>query len=614
METTQYEVRDVNGPHPAPSGLPEKAKRPLLPEGAVRSPGRPRDSGGFLFRLILGWFCLASWGSALGQVPALLNFQGRVLLDGAPFNGQGQFKFALLDTNDVSAAFWRNAPDANTDGEPDASVSVPVDHGLFSVDLGDTSLPNMAALPPEAFGNPNVHLRTWFNDGTSGFQRLEQDRRVVAAGYSLMAASVADGSVSLPKLAPDLAAAFGDFNARLTALSNRLESVNQSNVPRGATFASSDPADPDLVAGGLSRTITVPSPAWVNGSSSGIPSPRYGHTAVWTGQEMIVWGGALGSSFHSSTGGRYRPDLDTWQAVSTVGAPSGRAGHTAVWTGSGMLVWGGFSGSAYLDTGGIYSVDHQRWESVSTVGAPSARDGHVALWTGGRMVVWGGRNTTGKLADGALYDPVARLWSALPALDAPEPRAGAIAVWAEDRLLIWGGEGTNGFVRTGGQLLFANGVPTEWRASTLDGAPTARGGHSAVWTGSRMLVWGGSTLGIYQPQGAAYDPIADTWTPISDADAPTLRAQHNAVWTGTEMLVVAGQTAGGATATGAAYDPATDRWRVLGNPGSPQPRSEATAVWTGAEAILFGGRNDRTPLAALQRLTPQPTWYFYRKP
>ena len=32
---------------------------------------------------------------------------------------------------------------------------------------------------------------------------------------------------------------------------------------------------------------------------------------------------------------------DSWTATSTTNAPTGRTGHTAVWTGSEMIVWGG---------------------------------------------------------------------------------------------------------------------------------------------------------------------------------------------------------------------------------------------------------------------------------
>ena len=43
-----------------------------------------------------------------------------------------------------------------------------------------------------------------------------------------------------------------------------------------------------------------------------------------------------------NTGGRYNPGTDTWTATSTTNAPAARAFHTAVWTGSEMIVWGGY--------------------------------------------------------------------------------------------------------------------------------------------------------------------------------------------------------------------------------------------------------------------------------
>ena len=43
-----------------------------------------------------------------------------------------------------------------------------------------------------------------------------------------------------------------------------------------------------------------------------------------------------------NTGGRYNPSTDSWTATSTTNAPAARAHHTAVWTGSEMIVWGGF--------------------------------------------------------------------------------------------------------------------------------------------------------------------------------------------------------------------------------------------------------------------------------
>ena len=66
---------------------------------------------------------------------------------------------------------------------------------------------------------------------------------------------------------------------------------------------------------------------------------------------MVVWGG-LGSGF-MNTGGRYDPAADTWAPTSLVDAPEGRYFHTAVWTGELMIVWGGNLG--YLNSGGRYA-------------------------------------------------------------------------------------------------------------------------------------------------------------------------------------------------------------------------------------------------------------------
>ena len=49
---------------------------------------------------------------------------------------------------------------------------------------------------------------------------------------------------------------------------------------------------------------------------------RIAHTAVWTGSEMIVWGGVDYTFNDCNTGGRYNPSTDSWMATSTDNAPS----------------------------------------------------------------------------------------------------------------------------------------------------------------------------------------------------------------------------------------------------------------------------------------------------
>src|SRR6266516_551953 len=121
--------------------------------------------------------------------------------------------------------------------------------------------------------------------------------------------------------------------------------------------------------------ISIPSVActddtWTPTSTTNAPAGRYEHTAVWTGSEMIVWGGFNGS--YLNTGGRYNPGTDSWTASSTTSAPAGRYEHTAVWTGSEMIVWGGFNGS-YLNTGGRYNPGTDSWTATSITSAPSVR-------------------------------------------------------------------------------------------------------------------------------------------------------------------------------------------------------------------------------------------------
>src|SRR5205807_8302506 len=91
---------------------------------------------------------------------------------------------------------------------------------------------------------------------------------------------------------------------------------------------------------------------WTATSLTNAPTARYGHTAVWTGSEMIVWGGTQGGVVYLNTGGRYNPSTDSWTATSLTKAPAGRDYHTAIWTGSEMIVWGGCSGRGYWNTGG----------------------------------------------------------------------------------------------------------------------------------------------------------------------------------------------------------------------------------------------------------------------
>src|SRR5438128_2156134 len=61
---------------------------------------------------------------------------------------------------------------------------------------------------------------------------------------------------------------------------------------------------------------------------------------------------------------------DTWAATSITNAPAARLVHTAVWTGSEMIIWGGASDANYLGTGGRYNPSTDSWTATTTINAP----------------------------------------------------------------------------------------------------------------------------------------------------------------------------------------------------------------------------------------------------
>jgi hypothetical protein len=144
-------------------------------------------------------------------------------------------------------------------------------------------------------------------------------------------------------------------------------------------------------------------------------------------------------------------------------------------------------------------------------------------------------------------------------------------------------------------------VPGSASWTRLPRAPIApRSEYAAVWTGKKMIVWGGYSGNTTQyGDGAAYDPATRTWTKIAAAPLAA-RILPVTVWTGKDMLIFGGAGTSGNYSDGAAYDPATNTWRKL----APIPSSlggnltgtGSYAVWTGKVMVVWGffgnGRGD----------------------
>ena len=83
-------------------------------------------------------------------------------------------------------------------------------------------------------------------------------------------------------------------------------------------------------------------------------------------------------------------------------------------------------------------------------------------------------------------------------------------------------------------------TPDTWTDTSTTHAPPFRKNHTAVWTGSEMIVWGGFGNGMYFNTGGKYTPATDSWTATTTTNAPAARDYHTAVWTGSEMIVWGG--------------------------------------------------------------------------
>ena len=152
------------------------------------------------------------------SVPPVINYAGQVAVDGEAFDGNGLFKFAIVNDSG-STTYWSNDGTSTAGSEPTTSVSVSVNGGLYSILLGNSAIQGMNAIDPAVFQqHADAKLRVWFNDGTNGFQQLTPDRPFASVPYAISAGNagtvdIAPGSIDGSMLSASLLA---DLNSSIT--------------------------------------------------------------------------------------------------------------------------------------------------------------------------------------------------------------------------------------------------------------------------------------------------------------------------------------------------------------------------------------------------------------
>jgi len=164
-------------------------------------------------------------------------------------------------------------------------------------------------------------------------------------------------------------------------------------------------------------------------------------SAVWTGRALVVSGALIGDD----AVGVYRPDNDEWDLVAV---PIGvRSEFSSVWTGTEVIFWGGSERDSQNAAGYALNPETSQWRALPP--PPVAeRAGHGAAWTGTEILMWGGApvrpftNSQERFFFGVLYNPQTDQWTVMDVQDAPRSVFGPgsfVVEWLGDSALLWNG-------------------------------------------------------------------------------------------------------------------------------------------------------------------------------
>jgi hypothetical protein len=339
-------------------------------------------------------------------------------------------------------------------------------------------------------------------------------------------------------------------------------------------------------------------------SPEGAPARRAFHSAVWTGERMIIWGGEApkttseqGADDYYADGAAWDPESDTWEPIAD--APEGRlAGWWTVWTGAEMIVWGGTRFDDAADwpeaagDGLAYDPAADSWRRIR---APSEVRPSWTVWTGESLVVLGGDPLASEeaAATGWSWDPATDVWTPLGVEGMPTTWAGVYGAWTGSELMVWQPPS----LLVGGLAVYDPALGW-WRDAPTSEGVSADSPGPIVWDGEDAVVFGGDDLQCLVDacwrvggDGGRYDPDSDSWR-AAHPDAP--RDVRVALPTQDGLVAWSDDNSGlpGARRNLWTWDREDDAWRSSGD----APRGDRigySAIWTGEELVVWGGRAGR---------------------
>jgi N-acetylneuraminic acid mutarotase len=300
-------------------------------------------------------------------------------------------------------------------------------------------------------------------------------------------------------------------------------------------------------------------------------------TSVWTGRQLLVFGRTPATNPSVNIAEAYDPAAKTWTRLSPPAGPRYSPGYKAVWTGKEMLDFGPFSSVAF-------NPATNRWRPLRR-----SLPGGIVVWTGREAIGWGGGCCGDAWSNGAAYNPATDTFRNLR----PSPLSPSqvpVGAWTGRELVLFvSGYNPDGkrYPTRFARAAAYNPATDTWRRITPLPAPSG----SAIWDGHELLVVGG---GAHSQSAVAYNPATNRWRRL--ASLPTGRIGAAAVWTGKRLLLWGGENARSSAVApgGLAYDPRANRWSTI--PPAPLKAREGSAVaWNGHALIVWGGEIGTPP-------------------
>ncbi len=163
------------------------------------------------------------------------------------------------------------------------------------------------------------------------------------------------------------------------------------------------------------RIFNPASAAWESISPPPIGfQPATSPKLVWTGTDVIVYGGTLaGTDNNSNQAYRYNPNTNVWTTLSSLNKPSPRFQFSYVYGNNKFFIWGGFEKQfdlSYIkvNSGAYYDIVLNTWNEIPlTFSTPDRRAGSSIDWTGQNLYIWGGSSEAGRIGalSGGRYTP-----------------------------------------------------------------------------------------------------------------------------------------------------------------------------------------------------------------